>query len=55
MEQLPGEPLISRDNLASMQVPSVASGRLPGLAELGISPASLDAVAPGYLAATAPA
>jgi len=55
MEQLPGEPLISRDNLASMQVPSVASGRLPGLAELGISPASLDAVAPGYLVATAPA
>jgi NADH dehydrogenase len=50
MEHLPGEPLISRDNLASMQVPNVASGRLPGLAELGISPASLDAVAPSYLA-----
>lgn len=38
---LPGEPLMSGDNLASMRVPNVAGGRLPGLAELGIQPASL--------------
>jgi len=50
MERLPGEPLMSRDNLASMQVPNVASGRLPGLAELGIRCASLETIAPGYLA-----
>jgi NADH dehydrogenase len=50
MEMLPGEPLISRDNLASMTVPSVASGKLPGLQALGIRPASLAAIAPGYLA-----
>ena len=39
---LPGEPLMSRDNLLSMRVPNVVSGKLPGLAELGISPAGLD-------------
>jgi NADH dehydrogenase len=49
MECLPGEPLMSRDNLASMQVPNVATGQLPGLAALGITPASLDSVAPTYL------
>jgi uncharacterized protein YbjT (DUF2867 family) len=50
MELLPGEPLISRDNIDSMSVPSVASGKLPGLDRLGIRPAALDAVAPSYLA-----
>ncbi|MBI3346759.1 MAG: complex I NDUFA9 subunit family protein [Burkholderiales bacterium] len=49
MECLPGEPLLSRDNLASLSVPNVPSGKLPGLAELGIHPASLEAVLPGYL------
>ena len=51
MEWLPGEPLMSRDNLDSMRVPNVASGTLPGLAALGITAASLASVAPGYLAA----
>jgi NADH dehydrogenase len=50
LEWLPGVPLMSRDNLASMRVPSVSSGTLPGLRELGIEPAALEAVAPGYLA-----
>ncbi|MFT3953371.1 MAG: complex I NDUFA9 subunit family protein [Piscinibacter sp.] len=50
MEWLPGEPLISRDNLASMTVPSVASGTLPGLEALGIRASALAAVAPRYLA-----
>jgi uncharacterized protein YbjT (DUF2867 family) len=50
MECLPGEPLLSRDNLASLSVPNVPSGKLPGLAELGITPASLEAVLPTYLA-----
>lgn len=49
MEALPGEPLMSRDNLASMQVPNVATGQLPGLAALGITPASLKAIGPAYL------
>jgi NADH dehydrogenase len=49
MECLPGVPLLSRDNLASLSVPNVASGTLPGLAALGITPASLEAVLPGYL------
>ncbi len=50
MELLPGEPLMSRDNLASMRVPNVASGTLPGLEAIGIQPAAMAAVAPGYLA-----
>lgn len=50
MELLPGEPLMSRDNVDSMRVPSVASGKLPGLDRLGIRPAAMDAVAPQYLA-----
>lgn len=50
MECLPGEPVLSRDNLASLSVPNVASGALPGLAELGIRPAALEAVLPTYLA-----
>ena len=40
---------MSRDNLDSMRVPNVASGRLPGLADLGIAAASLESIAPGYL------
>lgn len=49
MECLPGEPLLSRDNLASLSVPNVPGGQLPGLAELGIQPSSLEAVLPSYL------
>ena len=49
MECLPGEPLMTRDNLASMQVPNVTTGTLPGLAALGIPPTPLGAVVPGYL------
>lgn len=49
MEWLPGEPLMSRDNVDSMRVPNVATGQLPGLQSLGITPAALAAVAPGYL------
>ena len=50
MELLPGEPLMSRDNLDSMRVPNVASPGMPGLAALGIAPTALEAVAPLYLA-----
>jgi NADH dehydrogenase len=49
MALAPGEPLMSADNLDSMKVPNVATGALPGLAALGITPAALDAVVPGYL------
>ncbi|WP_414443351.1 complex I NDUFA9 subunit family protein [Burkholderia sp. 22PA0106] len=48
-ERLPGEPLITRDNLASMRVPNVMHG--PLAPELGIRPASIEGVAPGYLGA----
>jgi hypothetical protein len=40
---------MSRDNVAAMSVPNVASGTLPGLASLGIEAASLQAIAPTYL------
>jgi uncharacterized protein YbjT (DUF2867 family) len=49
MELAPGEPLMSRDNLDSMRVPNIASGHLPGLDSLGITPASVHAIAPLYL------
>ena len=49
MELAPGEPLMSRDNLASMKVDNIATGLLPGLAALGITAASASGVAPGYL------
>ena len=49
MECLPGPPLMSRDNLDSMRAPNVASGSLPGLDSLDITPASLAQIAPGYL------
>ena len=50
MECLPGEPLMSRDNLDSMRVDNVATGRVPGLATLDIAALGPTVVAPGYLA-----
>lgn len=49
MELAPGEPLMSRDNLDSMRIDNVASGQHPDLGSLGITPASVHAIAPGYL------
>lgn len=49
MEWMPGEPPMSRDNLASLQVDNVATGQRPGLQALGITPAALSGVAPTYL------
>ncbi len=51
MELAPGEPLLSRDNLAAMHTDNVASGKLPGLQTLGIKPAALEAIGPTYLGA----
>jgi NADH dehydrogenase len=49
MEMAPGEPLMSRDNLASMKVDNVGTGLVPGLSALGITSASAAGVAPTYL------
>jgi NADH dehydrogenase len=49
MECAPGVPLMSRDNLDSMKVDNVATGAVPGLELLGITPASMRAIAPAYL------
>lgn len=49
MECLPGEPLMSRDNLDSLKVDNVASGQLPGLDALGIVPTPMAPVASQYL------
>ena len=49
MALAPGEPLMSRDNLDSMQRDNVASGTLPGLRSLGIAPAALPPIAKDYL------
>jgi len=49
MEWLPGEPLMSRDNIDSMQVPNVATGTYPGLDALGIAPTALEGVMAQWL------
>jgi NADH dehydrogenase len=49
MELMPGAPLMSRDNLASMEVPNVATPGMPGLSDLGIQAAALRPIAADYL------
>lgn len=49
MELAPGEPLMSRDNLDSMRIDNVASGKVPGLSFLGIEAASMMPIASAYL------
>ena len=49
MECLPGEPLMSRDNVDSMQVPNVATPGEPGLEALGVQASGVEGVAAGYL------
>lgn len=49
MEWMPGDPLMSRDNLDSMKVDNVASQQWPDLSALGIRAASVHSVAPTYL------
>ena len=51
MELAPGEPLMSRDNLDAMKTDNVASGHAHDLSDLGITAASLSAIAPTYLGA----
>lgn len=49
MELAPGDPLMSRDNLAAMSVDNVATGQWPDLSALGIAASGIAAVAPTYL------
>lgn len=49
LEFAPGRTLMSRDNFDSMRVDSVATGRYPGLLELGITPAPLEPEAAAYV------
>jgi NADH dehydrogenase len=51
-ELMPGQPMLSRDNLDSMKVDNVASGPLSP--ELGIVATPLESVAPFYLAGHSP-
>lgn len=46
---MPGAPVMSQDNLDSMQLDNVAGGDLPGLDALGIAASSLQAIGPQYL------
>ncbi len=48
MGLLPGEPLMSRDNVLSMRVPNVAGGTLPGLRDLAITPQGIALLAPHF-------
>jgi len=49
MSLAPGEPLMSLDNLDSMKVDNVATGKQPGLASLGITASALQPIAQDYL------
>jgi NADH dehydrogenase len=49
MELAPGQPVMSRDNLRSMQVDNIASGKALGLKDLNIQASSVGSIAPGYL------
>ena len=49
MELAPGQPVMSRDNLRSMQVDNIASGKALGLKDFNIQASSVDSIAPGYL------
>jgi NADH dehydrogenase len=49
MEYMPGEPLMSTDNLSSLEMDNVASPGMLTLADWGITPASLRAVLPTYI------
>jgi NADH dehydrogenase len=46
---MPGEPVMSQDNLDSMRLDNVVTGKLPGLEALGIAPSTLEAIGPQYL------
>lgn len=54
MEWAPGGPLMSRDNLDSMRVDNVATGQVPGLQALGITPSALQPIAADYLTRNQP-
>ena len=54
MELAPGQLVMSRDNLDSMLIDNVATGKLPGLASLGITPAALRPLAQDFLAQSQP-
>lgn len=56
MEFLPGKPF-SRDNYLSLQIDSVRNpdSSEPGFAALGIDPAAMEDIVPGYLAPAKPA
>jgi NADH dehydrogenase len=47
-ELLPGKPL-TRDQVELLKVDNVASGRFPGLADLGVPPTALEMILPTYL------
>ena len=54
LELMPGQPLMSRDNLDSMRVDNVAGGQWPGLDALDIRAAPLSAVGPMVLGQAGP-
>ena len=48
LERLP-KPLLTRDQVKLLRHDNVADRDVPGLADLGITPAAVDSIVPGYL------
>ncbi len=53
LEFLPGQ-LMSRDNVASLSKPNIAQAGVLGLADFGIAPSSMAAIAPTYVGGSGP-
>ena len=49
LERLPGQ-ILTRDQLRLVEMDNIASGTLPGLADLGITASPMEAIARAYLA-----
>ncbi len=49
LEQLPGPPLLTRDQVKLLERDNVADPAMPGLSDLGIEPRAVEAIVPAYL------
>ena len=49
MSLLPGEPILTADQVKSLQSDNVESGQFPDMQDMGITPTAMGLVVPRYL------